>query len=1005
MSKNFKLPKYYENPEIQSVGTEELRAYFIPYESEKAASVDERARSQKFTLLSGDWDFSYFESIRIMNENLRDPNLKIKDTKVKVPSVWQVYGFDQNQYTNVNYPIVFDPPYVPYDNPCGLYVKKIKIDNPSKRRFLCFEGVDSCFYLYVNGEEVGYSQITHSLNEFEITKYLKAGENTITVLVLKWCDGTYFEDQDKFRFSGIIGDVYILERDNAYIRDYNVKTKLGEITAEVEIKFETVGELGDISVALYNPDGSKQGVYRAEDGVVRAVVDKPLLWNAEEPNLYKAIIKSGSEYIPEEIGFREIKIENGVFYINGQNVKIHGVNRHDSYPETASVAPMDRIKLDLKLMKQHNINSIRTSHYPNCPEFYKLCDRYGFYVIDEADLETHGVVTSDFVDHFDHQLELFNIITDDPTYETPIVERTKRLIKRDFNRPSVVIWSLGNESGFGRNIVKAADWAHNYDSSRPVHYESEYVHTSQEGKMDYSCLDFRSRMYPKLDWCREYLTDKNNKRPLILCEYCHAMGNGPGDLLDYDLLMEEFDNFAGGLVWEWCDHVVVLDSTFGKPKYGYGGDSGEFPHDKNFCMDGLVYPDRTAHTGLLEFKNCIKPVAITMKDKENLEFTLKNRYDFSVLNDKIDISYVVEREGVAVESGRVAVPPVMPHKTENIRVAVKTHGGENLFIRFVFTAKDNTPFYKKGHIIGYTQFDLSDEKKILEPIKDNIFAYTLSEDDYEVKITAPLFEYVFDKTTATFKSLTRNGKVITDKPVDYLIARAPTDNEMYVVKFKYDPFGYFRLNSRGYETEVEKFDDKIKITSYFRIGSVSKAPVIKAKTIWTVHSNGEIEAEIDANVKEGVPFLPRFGVRFMLNKELDKCEYFGFGPYEAYEDKNLASYKSRFSADVDEMFENYIKPQENGSHFGTDWVKVYADSGETVIAESENPFSINVSEYTWEELYNKKHNYELDKSGYTVLCLDYRQSGVGSNSCGPELKEEYRITESKINFNFRVRFM
>ncbi len=1004
MSRNFKLPKYYENADIQSVGTSELRAYYVPYESEKAAKADVREESQKFTLLSGDWDFRYFESLRVMDENLRDPNLKIKGDKIKVPSVWQVYGYDQNQYTNVNYPIEFDPPYIPYDNPCGLYVKKVKIGSSSKRRFICFEGVDSCFYLYVNGEEVGYSQITHSLSEFEITKYLKEGENTISVLVLKWCDGTYFEDQDKFRFSGIIGDVYLLERDNAFLRDYKITTKLGELSAEVTMKFITSGETGDISVAVYNPDGSKQGVYLADENEVRFTISDALLWNAETPNLYKAIIKCGSEYFSEEIGLREVKIENGVFYINGQNVKIHGVNRHDSYPETASVAPMDRIKLDLKLMKQHNINSIRTSHYPNCPEFYKLCDRYGFYVIDEADLETHGTVTMRTYKH-DHALEFFNTLTDDPAYEKSVVERTKRLVIRDKNRPSVVIWSLGNESGFGCNIVKAADFAHEYDPTRPVHYESEAVRVDQEGKTDYSCLDFKSRMYPTTDWCREYLEDKANKKPLILCEYCHAMGNGPGDLIDYDVLMEEFDNFTGGLVWEWCDHVVVLENKFGKAKYGYGGDSGEYPNDFNFCMDGLVYPDRTAHTGLLEYKNCIKPVSIEMTNKDEREFKVKNRYDFSLLSERLDISYTVERNGEAVESGRVAVPNVLPHKTALINVPTKNSGGENLFIRFVFTAKEDTPFYKKGHIIGYTQFDLSEEKKALEPIRDNLFSYTLSENDYEIKITAPEFEYVYDKTIASFKSIVKNGKVITDKPVDFLIARAPTDNEMFLVRKQYSVYEYFRMNQRGYETLVEKTDSFIKITSGFRIAAVSKMPIMKGTVVWTVHSGGEIEFSFENDVRKDIPFLPRFGVRFMLNRELDKVEYFGFGPYEAYCDKRLASYKSKFSADVEDMHEDYIKPQENGSHFGTDWVKVYSDGGECVEASSNESFSFNVSEYTWEELYTKMHNYELDKSGYTVLCLDYRQSGVGSNSCGPELKEECRLNDEHISFSARIKFM
>ncbi len=1000
MSKNFKLTNYYEDFETVSVGTLPPHAYFIPFGDEVTAKTDDREKSDRFLSLCGDWDFCYYPSLREMDAILTDEEIDTRGfDRVKVPSVWQVYGYDSNQYVNTKYPIVNDAPYVPYENPCGLYVKHFQMKSIRGKKILCFEGVDSAFYLYVNGTFVGYAEVSHSLNEFDVTNLLKEGDNTISVLVLKWSKGTYLEDQDKFRTSGIIGEVYLLSRDNAHISDYKVKTKINGDTADIKIYFETNGETGDISVALYDKNGDKPIVKKAEDLEVSFTIENPKLWTAETPNLYKVMIRCGSEYIPEEIGIREMKIENRVFYVNGQNIKIHGVNRHDSYPETGPVASLDRIKLDMKLMKQHNINSIRTSHYPNRPEFYKLCDRYGFYVIDEADLETHGAT---FIDLFggiknDH----YSKITDDLRFDKLISYRCEKLVKRDINRPSVIIWSLGNESGMGECIINASKLVNRLDNSRPIHYESEYGPKERTDSFDKSHLAFKSWMYPEPGWIVDYLEDKTNTKPAILCEYCHAMGNGPGDFKVYDELMEKYDDFVGGLVWEWCDHVVVTDVKFGKPQYGYGGDSGEEIHDGNFCMDGLVYPDRTPHTGLLEYKNCIKPVSIKLTERSIGEFELYNRYDFLDPADTLNLSYVIERNGEALTSGEVPMPSMKPHTKAKILIPIEQMGGENLFIRFVFTSKVKTELVRKGHIVGYEQFDISTKKAVLPEIPSNVFGYTISENDYEIKICSPTFEYDYDKTIASFVSLKKDGKVITDKPIDILIARAPTDNEMFDRK-KYEDCGYYRSSVRGYETEIIKDETKIKIVSTFSIGAVYLTPVVRGTIIWTIHSGGEIESEIKATKREGTPFFPRFGLRLKLDKSYKKAQYFGFGPYEAYEDKRLASYKSKFTADISELHEDYIKPQENGSHTGTDWVVVSSADGDTLRAESNNSFSFNFSEYTWEELFSKKHNYELEKSGYSVLSLDYRMSGIGSHSCGPDLAPEFRIDEEEINFSIRI---
>ena len=998
MSKNFKLTNYYEDFETVSVGTLAPHAYFIPFGDEEVAKTDNRELSDRFLSLSGEWSFRYFESLRVMDAILTDENIETRGfDKVSVPSIWQTYGYDYNQYVNTKYPIVNDAPYVPYENPCALYVKKLPLKSVRGRKILCFEGVDSAFYLYVNGKFVGYAEVTHSVNEFDVTEFLKVGDNTISVLVLKWSKGTYLEDQDKFRSSGIIGEVYLLSRDNAHISDYRVETKINGKTADITVSFETFGETGDIAVALY---GDMQPIVKkAENGKVTFTIEDPKLWTAETPNLYKMMIHCGSEYIPEEVGIREIEIKNRILYVNGQNIKIHGVNRHDSYPETGPVASLDRIKLDLKLMKQHNVNSIRTSHYPNRPEFYKLCDRYGFYVIDEADLETHGAA---FIDLFgDCKNDNYSKITDDLRFDKLIAHRCEKLVKRDVNRPSVIIWSLGNESGLGECIINASRLVDKLDNSRPIHYESFWCPEERAKVLDTSLLAFKSWMYPETGWIEDYIKDETQTRPVLLCEYCHSMGNGPGDLKAYDDLMEKYDTFAGGLIWEWCDHVVITDVKFGKPRYGYGGDSGEFPHDGNFCMDGLVYPDRTPHVGLLEYKNCIKPVSFKMTDRENGEFELYNRYDFLDPKEVLNLSYVIEREGEAVSSGEIPMPSMKPHTTAKIYAPICGKIGKNLNIRFILTSKNKTELVRKDHIVGYEQFDISTEKAELEKIEESTFSYTISENDYEVKITSPTFEYDYDKTIATFVKLQKNGETITDEPIDFLVARAPVDNEMYDKK-RYEACGYYRSSVRGYTTEVVKEETKVKIITTFSIGAVYLTPIVRGTVTWTVYSNGEIETEFNCKKREGTPFFPRFGMRIKLNSDYKTAEYYGFGPYEAYEDKRLASYKSKFVSDITELHEDYIKPQENGSHCFTDWVKVSNSDGAVIKAESENPFSFNFSEYSWEELYNKKHNYELEKSGYSILSLDYRQSGVGSHSCGPDLAPEYRVNEENINFKIRI---
>ena len=579
----------HEDTSVLCKNTLPPRAYYIPF-ADGQQPFDGRVSSQRFELLNGEWEFMYCDSII----DLPDRFTEAAFTEViGVPSNWQLKGYDKPQYTNVNYPIPFDPPYVPDDDPVGVYRRKYAHKPDGLRRILVFEGVDSCMYLYINGAFAGYTQVSHRLSEFDITDMLREGENTIVCAVLKWCDGTYLEDQDKFRLSGIFRDVYMLSRPEKRIESYRVKADMnGELSVSVK------GAAAEISLSR---EGRLICSGSAEEGRdFSANVDGALLWSAERPELYELVIRSCGEVIGEKVGFRTSEIKDGIYLFNGKKIKFLGVNRHDSYPDTGYYADEAKMRRDLELMKAHNINSVRTSHYPNAPEFYRLCDEYGLYVIDEADVEAHGCVNVYQNFKWDRDGGTYNgiaLIASDKMFKEAIAWRERLLVTRDINRPCVVIWSLGNESGWGESFRLGAQLIKSLDGARPVHYES--THKLDDTPDD--ILDMVSDMYRPLDSMKEHLTSETEKRPLLLCEYCHAMGNGPGDLEDYYDMFMSSDRFMGGLVWEWCDHAFPTGKTeSGEIKYGYGGDFGELHNDGNFCCDGLCFPDRTPHTGLKE---------------------------------------------------------------------------------------------------------------------------------------------------------------------------------------------------------------------------------------------------------------------------------------------------------------------------------------------------------------------------------------------------------------------
>lgn len=980
---------YHEDPQQLHIGTLEKHCYFIPY-AKAQNPFESREKSERFELLNGEWNFRFYDSII----DLEDDFVSAPFTgTIPVPSNWQLHGYDKPQYTNVCYPIPFDPPFVPDDIPVGVYSRSYDHKSDGMRKILVFEGVDSCIYLYINGEFAGYSQVSHSTSEFDITSLLHEGENFITAAVLKWCDGTYLEDQDKFRLSGIFRDVYVLSRPEKRLENYIVKTELSDDNSSAKLIFTPYG--CDVESELY--DGEKKlSEFSAKDGeTVSIEVDAPKLWSAETPYLYSLKINAGEETIGEKVGFRNVCVRDGVMNINGRAVKFLGVNRHDSCPETGYYASYEQMKKDIILMKRHNINAVRTSHYPNSPLFCQLCDEYGLYVIDEADMESHGCVEvyNDFKWSAENSYCGIAMLACDERFRAAICDRAESLVKRDINRPCVVFWSLGNESGYGENMLASAKLVKSLDDTRLVHYES--THRLDETPLD--VLDVVSGMYWDINGMKGFLDNKDEHRPFVLCEYCHAMGNGPGDLEDYHETFYSSDRFIGGFVWEWSDHACILGTTAdGKPKYGYGGDFGEKHNDGNFCMDALTYPDRTPHTGLLEVKQVYRPVRVE-KGEADGKFIFRSYLDFSKADELFDCRYEITFDGGVSASGKVDFT-LSPRGTAEISVpeAAENRTDES-YIRFIFTAKTDTLYCEKGYEVCFDQLKLCDETKLSEKPKSSADV-NIEDEIFSVKINVGEISYRFNKRLSAFDSIKVSGKELLEKPLYFNFFRAPVDND--VMKADWYRAHLNDHTVRNYGVTVGKTADGAEISLRQSFGWSIHQPFAYMDVKYLVSADG-LDIKCDTEFSNKVTFLPRFGIRLFMPREFDRVDYFGYGPYESYCDKHRADYIGNFTASVAELHEDYIRPQENGSHFGCKYMLI-SDGETSVKFTSDNDFSFNASEYTEEELAEKKHNFELEKCRSSVVCIDSQMAGVGSNSCGPALAEKYRLPLPEISANFHI---
>ena len=983
------LEKFYENPEILHVGTEENRCYYVPLDVQEK----ENARN-----LSGiDWKFGYYPNVESVPEFYKKDFDEEAFGRLEVPSCWQMLGFDQKQYTNIRYPFPFDPPFVPDENPCGAYIKYFDISaaEAKKEQYLYFEGVDSCFYVWINGKFVGYSQVSHSPSEFNITGKTKTGMNKLAVLVLKWCDGSYLEDQDKFRMSGIFRDVHLLFRPAEHVRDYTVATPVDfeKNRAEVEVRINEAAGNPRITCELWDKD-NLLGECAVEDGKASFPVEAPVLWNAEEPYQYILKIKTPDEILIQRVGIRTVDIKDGVVLINNRPVKFKGVNRHDSSPYTGAVVSRMDAMFDLRIMKEANINAIRTSHYPNAPWFPELCSEYGFYMIAEADIESHGAATI-----YGGSTEgTFSYFVQDPSYKMAILDRVQRSVIRDKNQCGVIFWSLGNESGFGTNMEEAGRWVKNYDPTRLLHYES--VHFQPEGhEKDESMLDVESHMYASTQQIDAYFAEPGEKKPFVQCEFIHAMGNGPGDIEDYMQQIYRYDGFCGGFVWEWCDHATYEGrAENGKEMFHYGGDAGEFPHDGNFCMDGLVFPDRRPHEGLYEWKNAIRPVRAELLDRKKGVIRLYNKLDFRNIKDYIYIHYEIKEEGILLEEGMIEDLEAAPHSFTDITLKLPGKPKDHCYLKLTYYQKAKDKLTQIGHELGFDQFALSEDKDVRLTLQKNGEPLTLTETPEVFRMENSSVCYEFGKKQGSFLKLEKNGKACITAPVEWNVYRAPTDNDRNIV-LSWKEAGYDRSVVKVYGCEARVKQGTVAITCDFSMAAVYIQPFLRLHAVWSINGEGEIKVAVDGKRDTSFPFLPRFGLKFHLPQEEQEVTYLGYGPHESYCDKHQASYVDVFHTTVPQLHVDYVRPQENGSHYNCSSIQVGG-----LQASGSRPFSFSASEYTIQELEAKHHNYELEPSGSVIVCTDYKQSGVGSNSCGPELLPQYRLDEDQFHWEMLYRF-
>ena len=965
-----KTVKRWEDHRITGIGRREARTAFYK-------------DSQKRISLNGEWKFKYVDAPELSPEGFERPEIGEGWDKIDVPSVWQLRGYDKMHYTDVLYPFPVNPPYVPDENPTGIYKKTITLDEEwlQKDTILKFHGVDSAFDVWVNGDHAGFGKVSRLPSEFNITDLVKAGDNDITVRVYKWSDGTYLEDQDMWWLSGIYRDVELINEERNAVLDLQVDGTLddsyrnGLLTSKIRMKQAGINLKWQLSykgeVVL-----AGEAVSEGKEVCIKAEIPEVHKWTAETPELYEFTVETDTQEVTVRCGFRRIEIKDKNFYVNNQVILLNGVNHHDYNPKEGRTVTKEQMEADICLMKQYNINAVRCSHYPANEYFYDLCDEYGLYVINEADLECHGF----------EWVENYTWITDDETWKDAYVDRSVRMVKRDRNHPSIIMWSMGNESAFGCNFRSAAQAIRELDDTRLIHYEGDF---------EAEVTDVYSTMYTRLKGLKEIAEyEVKGDKPHVMCEYGHAMGNGPGGLKAYQDMYRKYKRLQGGFLWEWYDHGIHTVEN-DKEYYKYGGNYGDFPTNGNFCIDGILMPDRTPSPGMEEYKQIIAPVEITAVEGSMRKIQIKNYYDFLDLST-ITLHWEVKAEDLTVQEGIVEELSVAPHESKVITLPIvpfELQANTDYYLNLTVCQKEDKIYALAGHEI----------KKVQIPMEIRRDEFVVRETADKLKVTKAQGVLTVENSQVTVKFNTVFGRLLSfgKEGKEYLtdgprmnVYRATIDNDMYK---KDDWMNKYFIQKPVEETEYvncQETEDKVTVQIGTFFSCYNQSWGFECDYTYEIYSCGQMKVEIQGKaVQRGKlepPFLPRIGIIMKGNKKFQKTMWYGMGPGESYVDSKAASVMGIYENTVDGMMTDYVFPQENGHRESVKWFCI-GDGEDGMLCRMEDKLGLNLANYTDESLEKAQHPFEIEKADEVIIHLDYRHSGLGSNSCGEEQMEENKV--------------
>ena len=1020
---NFASRPDWENPRVFNINKLPGRTPFVPYEDEEQARAGNRRATPWALSLNGLWKFSLCDKPATVPPTFFHPDHADTDwDSIEVPSNWTMQGHDRPIYTNVQMPFEPNPPHVPEENPTGLYRRTFTLPEEwdNRRTIICFDGVESAFYLWVNGQLVGYSQGSRLPAEFDLTDYVRPGENTLAAMVIRWSDGSYLEDQDHWWMAGIYRDVSLYSVPDIHITDVFARTELDEtyenavLDVEVSVNLTTAvagygmkislwGDAGAVGDAIYAPityDFNKMTRIR-----VRQPISTPKLWSAETPHLYTLVVSLQNptgdtiHTVSHKLGFRDVKIVGRELLVNGKAVLLKGVNRHEHDDRRGKTVTEASMLADIKLMKQFNINAVRNSHYPTCGRWYELCDEYGLYVIDEANIETHGV---------------YDRLSHDPEWTQAFVERGMRMVQRTKNHACIILWSLGNESGYGPNHDALAGWIRGYDPTRPLHYEGAVSRVQgqdwEDGKL---ATDLTCPMYPSVDEIIAYGRDPLATRPLIMCEYAHSMGNSTGNLSEYWDAIKNIHGLQGGFIWDWVDQGLIKTDENGTEYWAYGGDFGETIHDANFCINGLIWPDRTPHPAMWEHKKIVQPIRVELdRDENSLAIVVHNDRDFTNLSD-LRVVYELLVEGEIKQQGELAPLPIPPGQFERVPLPLTVPNADQLMhlnVRFLLTR--DTAWAQAGHEVAWEQLTLhtplATSPTALIPVQqrptvqDTATTLTLENDEARL---------VIDKASGRITAYRVWNKTLLSDGIRLNLWRAPTDND----GFRHLPelegkdlrlwtdAGLDRLQA---EVTAVTLDTHANGLIDVRIQTIYHTPnhpnaFSHTQTI-TCHEGGlRVANEIVPHID--LPNLPRVGVQMTLPAGYEHLTYFGRGPHENYRDRNAGARLGIFATTVEDNYVPYILPQENGNKTEVRWLTLHhTQTGAGIRIQANTPFEMSALHFTPDDLYTAKHTHELRPRQETFLNIDYAQAGLGGASCGPATLEAYRLPTKPINFTFDI---